>query len=81
MEFCETATVEEEPPDLRRPFVGRKLGLPEEVMQMAWYKQIVFIGNKKPAVLKIRPYWKRPELRGSSLDNSYHGRTPGMPKT
>ena len=41
-------------------------------------QQIVFIDNLPPAKLKIRPYWRRRELRGTFFDNPYHGKTPGL---
>jgi len=55
---------------------ARPLRTPEEIRQLPVDQQIVFFGNRAPALLKIRPYWDRPMLNGRYYDNPFHARTP-----
>lgn len=49
----------------------------DEVLHFDERKQIAFIGNLKPAVLRKTRYWERPEFRGRFNRNPFHGgRTP-----
>jgi len=75
---CGTATVSEAVSGKDPNIVGRQLAFREEVTQIRRDEQIVFFGNLPPAKMKIRPYWQRPELRGTFYDNPYHGKTLGL---
>ncbi|NOG70472.1 type IV secretory system conjugative DNA transfer family protein [Roseicella sp. DB1501] len=66
--------------DARNSIVSRKLIMPEEVMLLRPDQQIVFLPNKPPVLLKIRPYWQRPSLVGTFNDNPYYkGKKSGPP--
>ena len=56
----------------------RPLAATDEVMTMRSDRQIVFVDALKPMMLRKRPYWHRPALRGLFNQNPYHGRTPGL---
>src|SRR3546814_689212 len=83
--LCGTATVKTESSDSngRKSFghIARKLLTPEEVREIREIEQVVFIGNMKPMLTRIRPYWERPELKDRFNDNPYHDGTPGRPLT
>lgn len=79
--MCGTATVATETRNgqggvASRSVTSRPLITPDEVMAMRGDHQICFIAGRRPILAKKRPYWKRPELRGSFERNPYHGRTP-----
>lgn len=58
---------------------ARRLATIEEVMHASSGRQIVFVDNLKPLLLRKTPYWERPRLRGTFDRNPYQSRTPGLP--
>jgi type IV secretion system protein VirD4 len=52
----------------------RSLLTVDEILHLSSNRQLVFIGNMKPAPLYLTPYWVRPELRGRFHRNPYHKR-------
>lgn len=65
----------------QRNLVRRPLMTPDEVMAMPKERQIVFIGNHRPAWLGQYPYWEKPGLRRRALPNPYYpGALPQLPE-
>ena len=60
---------------------ARPLLTPEEIMQLPARRLIAFMGNLRPMLLGIRPYWERPSLRHRFNPNPYFARTPLPPAT
>jgi type IV secretion system protein VirD4 len=76
-----TATVETQTVTgnrVTKNYTDRRLITPEEVQQLHYEKQIVFVGNARPMLLRARPYWERPLLRGTYHPNPFFGESnPG----
>lgn len=73
-----TTLVAKDPNDRGRLFLaGRQLRTPDEIMTMAEDRQIVFIGNLKPALLGQYPYWEKKGERARALASPFY--PDGMP--
>jgi len=59
--------------DVSHSQVQRSLVMADELFRLDHDRQIAFIGNLHPLLLRKVPYWKRPELIGSFHPNPYFG--------
>lgn len=65
----------------RRNVMGRQLMTPDEVMAMPKTRQIVFIGNNRPAWLGQYPYWEKFLARRRALVSPFYpGGLPDLPE-
>jgi hypothetical protein len=65
----------------QRNLLSRQLLTPDEVLAMPKDRQIVFIGNNRPAWLGQYPYWERASLRRRALPSPYYpGGLPDLPE-
>lgn len=81
-EICGDATIEVKTKTAHGGSVSpaaRRLATIEEVMHARSGRQIVFVDNLKPLLLRKTPYWERPRLRGIFGSNPYQSGTPGLP--
>ena len=80
-ESCGDETVEVKNPNGLGGHTRRRLVTPDEVQFLPVTRQIVMIGNLRPANLRLTPYWERPEFAGRFNPNPYAARTPALPPT
>ena len=65
--------------EISKSLTARPLAMADELMRLKGDRQVVFIGNLRPILLKKTPYWKREELSGRFHPNPYiAGKTPGV---
>lgn len=78
---CGDSTVLAESPNGLQSYVRRRLVMPDEVQFLPVERQIVMIGNLRPANIRLTPYWERPEFVGRFHPNPYAGQPPALPST
>ena len=78
---CGDATVLAQNPGGSWSYTRRRLVTPDEVQFLPVNRQIVMIGNLRPANIRLTPYWERPEFAGRFNPNPYAGSAPALPAT
>lgn len=60
----------------RKALFARELLTPDEVATIPRDRQIVFIGNLRPALMGQYPYWQKAILKARALPNPFYALTP-----
>ena len=78
---CGDGTVLAESPEGHKSYIRRRLVMPDEVQFLPVDRQVVMMGNLRPANIRLTPYWERPEFSGRFHPNPYAGKPPALPST